>query len=125
MTVYSSILSVRALIELERQEEQHRKVHSSNLQSYINSIKIFLGNINLTIPGVFVSTGLIGGILLYSLITVLNTYTMHLVLVVAEGISRRKTKNGDYKTVRNYSELCLRAWGKVGQVLADIALFIS
>lgn len=49
---------------------------SNNLQSYVNSVKIFLGNVYLTIPAVFSHTGLAGGIGLYSMVAALNTYTM-------------------------------------------------
>ena len=39
-----------------------------------------MGNVYLTIPSVFSKTGIVGGIMLYSLVAVLNTYTMTQIL---------------------------------------------
>jgi hypothetical protein len=50
---------------------------STGFQSFMNSIKVFIGNVYLTIPNVFEQTGIVGGILLYSTIAALNSYTMH------------------------------------------------
>jgi len=63
---------------------------SSNFQSYMNSVKIFLGNVYLTIPSVFSHTGWLGGILLYSTIALLNTYTMTQMLNVASIYSLKR-----------------------------------
>lgn len=71
----------------------------------MNSVKIFLGNVYLTIPAVFSKTGLIGGIILYSTIALLNTYTMGLILWMGTRISRQRNEKGEYKLVHNYSEL--------------------
>ena len=57
---------------------------STPLQSYLNSVKIFLGNVYLTIPNVFSHTGYLGGIMLYTLVAALNTYTMTNILEVVE-----------------------------------------
>ena len=72
-----TLVSVEVLPEMERKGENTEIEKKSNkFQSYINSVKIFLGNVYLTIPNVFSKTGWLGGIMLYSLVAVLNTYTM-------------------------------------------------
>lgn len=91
----------------------------------MNSVKIFLGNVYLTIPAVFNKTGLIGGIILYCSIALLNTYTMGLIIKVGLGVSKRRDTNGEFSTVKSYSELSFRMWGKIGKLLTDIALFIA
>jgi len=60
----------------------------------MNSIKIFLGNVYLTIPNVFSHVGLLGGITLYSLVALLNTYTMTSILEVAKIYSEKKDSKG-------------------------------
>ena len=91
----------------------------------MNSIKIFLGNVYLTIPNVFSKTGFIGGLFLYSIVAVLNTYTMNLILHVAEMVSKRRLITGECRVVKSYSDLGARLWGPRGKIIVDIALFIS
>jgi hypothetical protein len=67
---------------------------SSNFQAYMNSVKIFLGNVYLTIPNVFSHVGWLGGITLYSLVALLNTYTMTSILEVAKIYSDKKDEMG-------------------------------
>jgi hypothetical protein len=50
---------------------------SSDLQSLMNSVKIFFGNVYLTIPNVFEQSGILGGIILYISIAAMNAYTMN------------------------------------------------
>jgi hypothetical protein len=65
-------------IELRKEIGEVEQIKKSNdFQSFINSTKIFFGNVYLTIPHVFEQTGIVGGILLYSIIAVLNSYTMY------------------------------------------------
>jgi hypothetical protein len=65
-------------IELRKEIGEVEQIKKSNdFQSFINSIKIFFGNVYLTIPNVFEQTGIVGGILLYSTVAVLNSYTMY------------------------------------------------
>lgn len=72
-----TLVSVGELPEMRGKGENTEIEKKSNkFQSYINSVKIFLGNVYLTIPNVFSKTGWLGGIMLYSLVAVLNTYTM-------------------------------------------------
>ena len=63
---------------------------SSNFQSFMNSVKLFLGNVYLTIPNVFSKTGWLGGIMLYSIVALLNSYTMTQILKVTETYSLRR-----------------------------------
>ena len=53
---------------------------SKPYQSYFNSVKIFLGNAYLTIPNVFKRTGWIGGIVLLTVIALLNCISMSMVM---------------------------------------------
>ncbi len=73
-----TLVSIDIMLEMEKQEKESfiGAVKSTAFQSYMNSIKIFLGNVYLTMPNVFSKTGWLGGILLYSGICVINTYTM-------------------------------------------------
>jgi hypothetical protein len=61
----------------------------------MNSIKIFLGNVYLTIPSVFVKTGLAGGILLYSVVALLNSYTMISMIHVADKLKKKSQERGE------------------------------
>jgi solute carrier family 36 (proton-coupled amino acid transporter) len=90
----------------------------------VNSVKIFLGNVYLTIPSVFSKTGIVGGIMLYSLVAVLNTYTMTQILYVADAYSRKEDKNGKLTEVKSYTDLSERVHGKVGKVIVIILMFI-
>ena len=71
-------MSVDVLLEMEQREKERfdSMKKSTNLQSYMNSVKIFLGNVYLTIPNVFSKTGWLGGLMLYCIVALLNTYTM-------------------------------------------------
>lgn len=91
----------------------------------MNSIKIFLGNVYLTIPAVFKETGVIGGMILYITVAILNTYTMSLILHLAQKVSRTRNSGGEISTVKSYSDLGKRLQGPKGKVLVDIALFIA
>lgn len=88
-------------------------------------MKIFLGNVYLTIPPVFARTGIIGGILLYVTIAILNTYTMIAILKISTEMSKKKLVDGTVKSVKSYSELGKRLWGPKGKILVDTALFIT
>lgn len=51
-----TFVSTEYVLEMERKEQERlgeNKRQSSNWQSYFNSVKIFLGNVYLTIPAVF------------------------------------------------------------------------
>jgi len=90
----------------------------------VNSVKIFLGNVYLTIPAVFSKTGIVGGIVLYCLVALLNTYTMTQILEVADIYSRKEGKDGKRSEVKSYTDLSQRVHGKVGKVIVIFFMFI-
>jgi len=55
-------------------------------------VKLFFGTGFLTIPAVFVQTGIIGGIVLYLGIALLNSYTMVNMMHVADTLAARGKK---------------------------------
>lgn len=55
-------------------DEKERK--STNFQAFMNTAKLFFGNAYLSIPNTFMFAGLIGGLLMFSLVGILNCYTM-------------------------------------------------
>lgn len=78
----------------------------------MNSVKLFLGNVYLTIPNVFSHTGWLGGILLYSTIALLNTYTMTQILGVASIYSlKRDPRTGQANEVKSYTDFAERVHG--------------
>lgn len=90
----------------------------------MNSVKIFLGNVYLTIPNVFSQVGWLGGITLYSLVALLNTYTMTSILEVAKIYSEKKDEKGQKSEVKSYTDLAQRIHGKPGQIGVIIFMFI-
>lgn len=123
-----TFVSTELVFEMERKEQEKLGIHvkqSNNFQSYVNSVKIFLGNVYLTIPAVFSKTGLIGGIILYVTVALLNTYTMGTIIEVAKDVSKKRTATGEIKNVKSYSDLGNRLTGKKGKIIVDIAMFIA
>ena len=90
----------------------------------MNSIKVFLGNIYLTIPNVFTFTGWMGGITLYTLVAALNTYTMITILEVAAIFSNRPNEKGSKTEVKSYVDLSERIHGNKGKIAVMIFMFI-
>lgn len=84
-----SPISKRQVVEAENRRQ------SSDFQSWMNSAKLCYGNAYLSIPNVFSKTGWLGGLLLFSIVGLLNIYTMMQNLVVA---SR-------YPRLHSYSEI--------------------
>jgi amino acid permease len=74
------------------EETQDNEKLSSNFQSFMNTVKLFFGNAYLSIPNTFMFAGLIGGLLMFSLVGALNCYTMIQILKVAD----RHPKIGSY-----------------------------
>ena len=54
----------------------------------------------MTIPNVFTYTGWVGGITLYSIVALLNTYKMVTILEVSDIISQRPNQKGIRKEVK-------------------------
>ena len=91
----------------------------------MNSVKLFLGNVYLTIPHVFSKTGWLGGILLYSLVAILNSYTMIQQLEVVRRLSLvRDPDTGKPIEIKSYTDLAHRVHGPKGKYLVVILLFI-
>ena len=90
----------------------------------MNSVKIFLGNVYLTIPNIFSHVGWLGGITLYSLVALLNSYTMTSILDVAKIYSEKEDSKGQRQEVKSYTDLAERIHGKAGKVAVIILMFI-
>ena len=90
----------------------------------MNSVKIFLGNVYLTIPSVFSKTGIVGGIALYCMVAILNSFTIIQILEVADMYSKKEDKNGKRSEVKSYTDLSERVHGKIGKVIVIIFMFI-
>ena len=80
----------------------------------MNTVKLFFGNAYLSIPNTFVFAGLIGGILMFSLVGALNCYTMIQILKVAER----------HPSIGSYSQLSLKVFGKKGKIVVDVSIWI-
>lgn len=80
----------------------------------MNSAKLAYGNAYLSIPNVFSKTGWLGGIVLFTIVGILNIYTMMQNLLVAERHPR----------LHSYSEIGLQVFGRVGKWAVDIPIWI-
>ena len=80
----------------------------------MNSAKLAYGNAYLSIPNVFSKTGWLGGIILFSVVGILNIYTMMQNLLVAERHPR----------LHSYSEIGGKVFGKWGKVAVDVPIWI-
>lgn len=87
---------------------------SSDFQSWMNSAKLCYGNAYLSIPNVFSKTGWLGGILLFSIVGLLNIYTMMQNLLVAER----------HPKLHSYSQMGGAIFGKWGKLAVDIPIWI-
>ena len=76
-------------------------------------------------PGVFEITGVIGGILLYSFIAIVNAYTNNIQMITAEIVSNKNKVNGEIKQIRSYSDLGKKVYGTKGEVIVDILMFMT
>ncbi|CDW84980.1 UNKNOWN [Stylonychia lemnae] len=122
-----TLVSIDILLEMEKQvqESYENQPKSSNVQSYFNSVKIFLGNVFLTMPNVFSQTGWLGGVILYSFIAVLNTYTMNQMIWVGRVYSKKKNVHGLTTNVTSYTDLSYRIHGDNGKIFVIIFMFIA
>ena len=80
----------------------------------MNTAKLFFGNAYLSIPNTFMFAGVIGGILMFSLVGALNCYTMIQILKIAD----------KYPNIGSYSQLSLKVFGKKGKIVVDISIWI-
>lgn len=75
-------------------------------------------------PNIFSKTGWLGGIILYSLIALLNTYTMETIIEVANHYSKKKNLNGETKSVTSYTDLAKRIHGDAGKLSVIFFMFL-
>lgn len=87
----------------------------SDLQLFFVTVKLFFGISYLSMPNTFAQCGLIGGILLFSLVITINGITMLQILKVAE----------NYSNVLSYSDLGERVFGKRGRVIVDVCILVK
>ena len=80
----------------------------------MNTAKLFFGNAYLSIPNTFMFAGVIGGILMFSLVGALNCYTMIQILKTAD----------KYPKIGSYSQLSLKVFGKKGKIVVVISIWI-
>ena len=96
------------------ENEANDRRRSSDFQSFMNSCKLAYGNAYLSIPNVFSKTGWLGGLILFSIVGILNIYTMMQNLVVAERHPR----------LHSYSEIGGKVFGKWGKIAVDVPIWI-
>eukprot|EP00347_Sterkiella_histriomuscorum_P016346 403353544 len=87
----------------------------SEFQLFMVSVKLFFGISYLSMPNTFAQAGMFGGILLFSLVIVINGFTMMQILKVSE----------QYHNIKSYSELGGRVLGPNGKLALDISIFIK
>ena len=87
---------------------------SNNFQSFINMIKLYIGNAYMSIPNTFSYTGFIGGIVLFSVVGAINCYTMLQILYISDR----------HHGVPSYSELGNRIYGQKGKLLIAVSIWI-
>ncbi|CDW75582.1 UNKNOWN [Stylonychia lemnae] len=87
----------------------------SDFQLFMVSVKLFFGISYLSMPNTFGQTGLIGGILLFTVIITLNTFTMNQILAVSE----------QHHNIKSYSELGERIFGGQGRILLSGSIWIK
>lgn len=80
----------------------------------MNTAKLVFGNAYLSVPNTFMYSGWLGGIILFSVIGVLNIYTMLLNLIVADR----------YPNIHSYSEIARKIYGMRGKIVVDISIWI-
>ena len=80
----------------------------------MNTAKLNFGNAYLSIPNVFTKTGWLGGLVLFSMVGLLNIYTMMQNLLVAER----------HPTLHSYSQIGGKIFGKWGKIGVDIPIWI-
>ena len=79
------------------------------------SVKLFFGISYLSLPNTFAQCGLVGGILLFTVVIVINAITMLQILKVAEL----------FPEVKSYSDLGERVLGRVGKQIVDVCILVK
>jgi amino acid permease len=85
----------------------------------MNVTKALTGVVFLGIPYVFIQTGVIGGIILYFILYIVNTYTMSSMVECSRFVKR--TKNIDILSI---SSLAFYAFGKYGKLMIEIVVLV-
>jgi len=80
----------------------------------MNTAKLFFGNAYLSIPKTFSYSGIIGGIVMFTVVGMINCYTMLQNLRVADRHPR----------IGSYSKLSSVVFGKLGKWIVDISIWI-
>jgi amino acid permease len=79
----------------------------------MNTCKLFFGNAYISLPNTFLYTGIVSGIILFTVVAALNCYTMLTLIYVSN----------KYKKIPSYSELSRRIYGWKGKLIVDVAIW--
>ncbi len=85
------------------------------MQLFFVTVKLFFGISYLSMPNTFAQCGLIGGILLFTIVITINGITMLQIIKVSEA----------FENVLSYSDLGERVFGKRGRVIVDICILVK
>jgi len=88
---------------------------ASEFQLFIVSVKLFFGISYLSLPNTFAQCGLVGGIVLFTTVIMVNAVTMLQILRVSETL----------KDVRSYSEVGERVLGRRGRQIVDVCILVK
>ena len=91
------------------------KSNPSEFQLFMVTVKLFFGISYLTMPNTLARTGIIGGIVLFSSVIILNYITMIQLLTIAS----------HHKGIKSYSELGARILSKRGKIIVDVCIWIK
>ena len=79
------------------------------------SVKLFFGISYLSLPNTFAQCGLLGGVLLFTVVILINGVTMLQILKVADY----------FHDVKSYSDLGERVLGRRGKMIVDICILVK
>lgn len=80
------------------------------------SVKLFFGISYLSLPNTFAQCGLLGGVLLFTMVLMINGFTMLQILKVSEHYSAKSALvTGIRDEVKSYSDLGSRVLGRRGK----------
>lgn len=79
------------------------------------SVKLFFGLSYLSLPNTFSQCGVLGGIVLFSTVIMINAITMLQILKVAS----------EYEGIKSYSDLGEKIFGRKGKVVVDICILVK
>ena len=79
------------------------------------TVKLFFGISYLSMPNTFLQAGLVGGIILFTLVIFLNGVTMIQLLMISD----------ELHGIKNYSQLSFKLLGHRGKQFVDICIFVK